>query len=74
MMMPMFFNTSKEIIFIFEGLESKDGAGYTVGWIITLLLAILVEGLLYFRSYLALWLQIRLIKKTLQKVEPKDDM
>ena len=54
-MMPMYFNTMKEITFLVPGWDSKNEAGYVVGWFATLFLAILVEGLLFTRSYLARW-------------------
>ena len=69
-MMPMFFNTMKEITFLVPGWESRDEGGYAVGWFATFFLAILVEGLLFARTYLASWLLIRSFNKVHLKVEP----
>ena len=69
-MMPMYFNTMKEIIFLVKGWESKSEEGYAVGWFATFFLAIFVEGLLFLRTFLALWFQIRNFNKTHAKIEP----
>ena len=69
-MMPMFFNSMKEITFLVEGWDSGDEAGYAVGWFVTFFLAILVEGLLFARTFLASWFLIRSFNKVHQKVEP----
>ena len=62
-MMPMYFNTMKEITFVVEGWHSKNEAGYVVGWFATFFLAILVEGLLFTRTFLASWFLIRSFNK-----------
>ena len=62
-MMPMYFNTMKEITFLVEGWESKNEAGYAVGWFVTFFLAILVEGLLFARTFLTSWFLIRSYNK-----------
>ena len=48
--MPMFFHTESEITFLVEGWNSKNEAGYALGWFVTFFLAIFVEGLIISRT------------------------
>ena len=53
MMMYMYFWTGTDVTWLFKNAESKDGAGYFLGLLLTVLLGVLVEGIITFRnSYL----------------------
>ena len=55
--MPMFFFSGTEVTFLFPELHSENGTGYAAGWLACFFISILVEGLLFLRSYLALKFQ-----------------
>ena len=55
--MPMFFFSGTEVTFLFTELHSTNGTGYAAGWLACFFISILVEGLLFLRSYLALKFQ-----------------
>ena len=61
--MPMYFHTNTEVTFLIEGegWTALSAGGYSLGWLATFFLAIVVEGLLFARSYLFNWLKIRAV-------------
>ena len=55
----MFFFSGTEITYVIHGLESTDKASYILGFACTLLFGILVEGIIFSRTYLTKLFQTR---------------
>ena len=64
MMMPMAFWSGTKLTWVYYRIQSTDAGNYTLGLIITFLLAILLEGLTYLRNFVYLRSQLAAIRNT----------
>lgn len=66
MMMPMWFWKGTDLTWLIHGVESKTGGQYAGGLVVTFILAVLLEGIVYVRNSTYAKAQIAAIKKTEQ--------